>query len=182
MESKKYDWSISYPYFSQIINLFQLKVGAEIGVAFGGHSEAILKQTEVIKLYGIDSYTHRDNYHDSMNFPQPEFEKLFHQVQEKLKPYGTRFQLIRSDSKDAVNLIKEQLDFVYIDAEHTYQAVRLDISNWYPIVRNGGVVGGHDYQHPYHPGVKQAVDEFFKPLGLKINLEGDGVWWVQKSQ
>lgn len=51
------------------------------------------------------------------------------------------------------------LDFVFIDASHDYQSVKDDIEAWYPKVRQGGVISGHDY--PDWEGVKKAVDERF---------------------
>jgi hypothetical protein len=51
-------------------------------------------------------------------------------------------------------------DFVFIDAAHSYEAVKADIAVWQPKVRTGGWFGGHDY-HPSHPGVIRAVDEAF---------------------
>lgn len=57
------------------------------------------------------------------------------------------------------------LEFVFIDASHDYASVKEDISLWFPLVRAGGVLAGHDYQpHPEgggHPGVAQAVLERF---------------------
>lgn len=51
-------------------------------------------------------------------------------------------------------------DFIFIDAGHSYQAVKSDIAHWFPKVRPGGWFGGHDY-HPKFPGVIRAVDEAF---------------------
>lgn len=51
-------------------------------------------------------------------------------------------------------------DFVFIDAAHSYPAVRDDIERWEPKVKPGGWFGGHDY-HSSHPGVVRAVDEAF---------------------
>jgi hypothetical protein len=51
-------------------------------------------------------------------------------------------------------------DFVFIDAGHSYGAVKADIAAWEPKVREGGWLGGHDY-HPSHSGVMRAVDEAF---------------------
>jgi len=45
-------WEPAYQFFSRVVEKYNFKKGAEIGVAFGGHSEAILSQTRVEKLYG----------------------------------------------------------------------------------------------------------------------------------
>lgn len=51
-------------------------------------------------------------------------------------------------------------DFVFVDAAHSYEAVKGDLRDWRPKVRAGGWFGGHDY-HDAHPGVVRAVDEAF---------------------
>lgn len=68
-----------------------------------------------------------------------------------------------------INILKKQsyaasqdyddhsLDFVFIDADHTFEFVLNDIIAWYPKVKVGGTLAGHDY-HPNHPGVIKAVD------------------------
>lgn len=175
-------WGPAYGLFSKIIEKKKLKMGVEIGVAFGGHSESILKASTIDKLYGVDPYLHMDGYEDSMNLPQEEFDQLYIFTLERLAPFGDRYQHIRKLSKDAVNDIPAEVDFIYIDADHSYRGVWEDLCTWYPKVRIGGVIGGHDYAHPNHPGVKQAVDEFFRWFGWAIHEEGEGVWWVEKKE
>lgn len=53
------------------------------------------------------------------------------------------------------------LDWVYIDGDHTYDAVRNDIATYTRKLRSGGWLTGDDYQArgKYHGGVKDAVDE-----------------------
>src|SRR5689334_10735940 len=55
------------------------------------------------------------------------------------------------------------LSFVFIDAEHLYEQVCQDIKAWWPKIKKGGAIGGHDY-HPIWPpgawpGVLKAVNE-----------------------
>jgi len=183
VEAKRADegWGRAYPLFSRILNKYGFKTGVEIGVAFGGHAEAILKLTQVDKLYGVDPYRHYDNYKDPMNLPQSEFEILYEFTKNRLAVFGDRIDIVREISSRAAEIIKGQVDFVYVDALHTYEGVRDDLRLWFPKIRDGGVIGGHDYGHPSFPGVKNAVDEFFARFGWEVRDEGEGVWWVEKK-
>jgi predicted O-methyltransferase YrrM len=68
-----------------------------------------------------------------------------------------------STSDDALSQLKGlQFDFVYIDGIHTYQQVKKDIENYLPLIKPGGVIGGHDYVNDAHlAGVYKAVNEMF---------------------
>jgi predicted O-methyltransferase YrrM len=71
------------------------------------------------------------------------------------------------------------LDFVFIDADHSYEGVKADIEAWDPKVREGGYVIGHDYDFPKWWGkqVKQAVDEIY---GEKVKTGPDNLWYIKK--
>lgn len=72
----------------------------------------------------------------------------------------------------------ESLDLVFIDADHSEGGVRTDLAAWVPKVRPGGIVAGHDYAARHHPGVKIAVDDFFRDHGHPVKLEANKVWWT----
>jgi len=173
-------WRLGYDAFPNVLNQLGLSRGAEIGVAFGGHSEAILQNTGVTRLYAIDSYKHRPEYDDPMNLPQPVFDRLHERTGERLSGFGDRVRQIRLDSVEAAQQINEPLDFVYIDGDHSYAGIRADLEAWFPLVREGGIIAGHDYGQPAFPGVKAAADQFFKRFGLTVMHEGKGIWWVQR--
>lgn len=175
-------WGAAYGLFGKVIERKKLKTGVEIGVAFGGHSESLLRTTSTDKLYGVDPYLHIDDYEDPMNLPQEEFDQLYDYTLKRLSRFGERYQHIRKCSIEAVNNIPEEIDFIYIDADHSYKGVWEDLCIWYPQVRIGGVIGGHDYGHLDFPGVKQAIDEFFGRFGWEIHEEGEGVWWTEKNR
>jgi hypothetical protein len=65
------------------------------------------------------------------------------------------------------------LDFVFIDAGHTYEDAHADITAWLPKVKSGAILAGHDYFSA--PGVKKAVDEL---LG---NVATDQSSWIYKK-
>ncbi len=69
-------------------------------------------------------------------------------------------------------------DVVFIDAGHDYDSALADIKAWWPLVREGGYLAGHDYQHRF-PGVMRAVAKCF-PL-MRVALMPDSVWVVQKE-
>lgn len=53
-----------------------------------------------------------------------------------------------------------QFDLVYIDADHFYPSVCADIRGWIGLVKDGGWIGGHDYNdEQWRPEVNRAVDE-----------------------
>lgn len=69
-------------------------------------------------------------------------------------------------------------DIVFIDAAHDYEHCLEDIHLWWPKVREGGYLAGHDYQHRF-PGVMRTVAKCF-PL-MRVALMPDSVWVVQKE-
>ena len=76
-----------------------------------------------------------------------------------------------------------EADVVYIDANHSYQAVRDDIAVWYPRITPGGALCGHDYYQEKHwPGVKRAVDEFIAREQLTLTQYADSSWMVLKPK
>jgi hypothetical protein len=173
------DWQRYYHVLPRIINERGLKIGCEIGVSVGGHSEAILKSTNIQKLYSVDPYKinkagfseEDDIFHDL----------LFLWVEYRLNKYAPRSQMVRLFSVEASALFEnESLDFVFIDGDHSYEAVRDDINAWYSKVRIGGIVSGDDYTT--WPGVKKAVDEIFGKKGLTVYHDDrePRVWWVER--
>jgi hypothetical protein len=84
---------------------------------------------------------------------------------------------IREESIVAANkFLDKSLDMVFIDAIHLYENVKEDIKTWLPKVKSGGIISGDDYTD-YFPGVKQAVQEYFKN---EFSVE-NGIWYVIKK-
>ena len=67
-------------------------------------------------------------------------------------------------SEDLAPFIPDGIaDLVFIDADHTYEAVKQDIMLWKPKLKPGGLLSGHDYDKK-HPDVKRAVDDTVVPV------------------
>lgn len=80
-------------------------------------------------------------------------------------------------SAEAAKKIKRKFDLIFIDADHSEEAVRQDIALWWPRVKRGGLMVFHDCfkDHGYFPGVYRAVSERFGDLPTEITLA-----WVEK--
>lgn len=175
-------WQAGYTAFPERVCKLGLRTGVEVGVAFGGHARAILEQRGIDKLYGVDSYQHRDDYDDPMNLSQVVFDRLANRVVDRLSVFEDRFELIREDSVTASNRFDDgSLDFVYLDADHSEAGLVADICAWFPKVREGGIIAGHDLDHRDFPGVRNAIERFFSRFGWQPEALGHGVWTITKQ-
>lgn len=79
------------------------------------------------------------------------------------------------DHADVGKLEKRNADLVFIDGDHSYEAVVRDIKSCLPLVNDGGILAGHDYSEA-HPGVIKAVKEFF---GKNFKVAPDtSIWYT----
>lgn len=125
-----------------------LNEGVEVGVLAGAWTVPFLEMWNGKCLYSVDCWEQQsgDAYKDPANIATNEQEKLYRGVMEKTKPFGKKSQIHRLYSLEASKLFKnEQLDFVYLDANHGTDPLIEDIKAWYPKIRNGGILCGDDW-------------------------------------
>ena len=98
------------------------------------------------------------------------FEKSsYEDCRDNLK--GLSIMIRKLWSKQASALYEDEaLDFVFIDAGHSYEDVLSDIRAWLPKVKAGGILAGHDYENERYPGVKKAVDELLPEAKKTSNM------------
>ena len=160
--------------------------GAEIGVWLGRTSIHLLKQFPFLHLHLVDCW-HKGKTHETMPKNIRQLRIAWKQVVAKTKEFGNRSNVLRMPSNRAARRVKKgSLDFVFIDAEHTYESVKWDLELWYPKVRPGGLIAGHDYLAeeglPWHREVKRAVDEFVVAHGYNgVGLAAADIWWFRKK-
>jgi predicted O-methyltransferase YrrM len=99
---------------------------------------------------------------------------------------GARACILHASSRETARVMDNAaLDFVFIDAEHTYEALSADIAAWLPKLKPGGLLCGHDYSKPGErsalgwPGVVRAVDEFVERVGLRLDRGEQATWFVR---
>lgn len=80
--------------------------------------------------------------------------------------------------------LKQRLDFVYIDAVHTFDAAFADMETWWWMLSDQGILAGHDYDDT-HPGVRDAVNAFASKHNVLVRLvAGDSPesWYIYKHE
>ena len=102
---------------------------------------------------------------------QAQQDALLRGVVERLKPHEGRYTIVRNFSYlAAAGFADCSLDWVFVDAVHDYEGALRDMVDWWPLLRAGGVMGGHDNFDGHVPsgifGVKAAADRF----GVAVNL------------
>ncbi len=153
-------------------------IGIEIGVFEGEHAASLIKNLNIKKLYLIDPYV-IPNKEDI--FWTKKILNAKKNVQNKFRK-DKRIRVIHKYSTDAVKDIEELVDFIYIDGNHEYLAVREDINNYWKILKKGGVLGGHDVHNAvraHNRGVMKAVFEFALLKKVEVIIEGED-WWIKK--
>jgi len=135
--------------------------GIEIGCYEGALIKMFLEQIPTLDMTTID------------------VAPIYQKIVESSLPFMQRLRILHCESDEAVPLIKGQVDFVYIDGDHSYEQCKKDIINYLPLVRSGGILAGHNYhkkENSAHPGVHLSVDEIF---GDKVKLLFDFTWYVE---
>lgn len=146
------------------------KIVIELGSWFGKSSMAIADNLpEDGVLYCVDTWAgsavEQETNHKQAKDMDGDF--AFDTFARNLWPHiqSGKLRPIRMHGCYAARLFQEmgvKADLVFIDAEHTYEAVKADIYAFAPLVKEGGLMAGHDYYDPAWdpwPGVHQAVDE-----------------------
>lgn len=158
------------PKIAEFISNHSVHLFAEIGVWKFKLGKKLLIDPSVLRTmkeyWAIDPYMEMPQYRDKdldrvMNkmgqMPQDHWNVLYHMVCKYLLWFH-QVKLLRLTSEQAVGLFPvHYFDMIFIDGDHTYEAVKKDYHLWKPKVRPGGILCGHDY-HSY-VGVKQAIDE-----------------------
>jgi predicted O-methyltransferase YrrM len=141
------------------------ETSAEIGVSQGTFSLFILQNTTVEHHVCVDPWE-----------PNPQLTRKWEEslalTKNRLKLFldQGRCDLDRAWSPAAASDYEDEyFDFIYIDGDHTYEAVRDDAAAWWEKLKSGGVIAGHDYGWE---GVKRAVDEFALERNLTVQVTG----------
>jgi len=137
----------------KILNSLNMRVGVEVGVQSGSFSRFLLKEWKTAELFiQVDVWEQQStNYHDAANVgadAQLKLQKWACRNAVDMQDAGFLQTIVqcRGLSTDCAKEIPdESLDFIYIDARHDRKGVLEDLQYYWPKLRAGGIIAGHDY-------------------------------------
>jgi len=135
-------------------------------------------------------YYHRD--HLAKEADPNWWEEIYKKAEYVYSIFPNIVEIMRMTSAEASAICRrenQEFDAVYIDAIHDEENIVKDVYGWLPMIRKGGMIGGHDYIKSYTPMAK-ALDAIFEDrinlmivdpsrpaLSYKNTAQG-GNWWV----
>lgn len=162
--------------FADLLNIRGLLgVTVEIGTHQGDFARSFLEKWRGSLFIGVDPYYSLYSNRDPAALGNRENDRKI--AQEKLRGFINqgRCQTTTLPSLEAVKTISDSsLDFVYIDGDHEPPAPKQDIEAWWPKVKIGGYLAGHDIHHPTEPMfpwsryIKETLESFAIGSGLSV--------------
>ncbi len=137
-----------------------VEVGSYEGKSAAYMIVEIINSGKNIKFDCIDNWCNHNDIRD----PDETYQKFL----DNMKSVREYINPIRMDSVEASKLYPDNsIDFVYIDADHSYESVKNDINAWLPKVKIGGILAGHDYPMK---SVRDAVHEVLGSSNISVNM------------
>ncbi len=160
--------------------------GAELGVRQGEFAAHTLREWPSVRHYFlVDPWVQQAVYRDDANVANAEQDARMRETIQAVAKFAPKPVILRNYSFDAVKSFDDcALDYVYVDAVHDYDGALNDMIDWWPKVRPGGVMAGHDYGRRedsgdgFTPhgifGVTEAVRRFCEAVNVQYFLTGEG--------
>ena len=134
----------------------------------------IINQKRDVSFYAVDSFEGSTNLSDAKEVEAyngiRNIENDFKNNTKHLYNYFFTYKELSHQAADNFN--NKDVDVLFVDAGHSYEAVKQDIVAWLPKMKHNGIIAGHDYNS--WAGVKKAVDEKF---GQPHKVEND-CWFI----
>lgn len=160
-------------------------VGVEIGVERGNNALNILQTLDIKTLYLVDPFCFIYDTDGNLVEEKSGANAIEGEARYLLTPFSDKIVWIKGYSTEVLDQIPNNIDFVYIDGNHSYEYVKRDIECYYPKVKDLGIIGGHDLDNP---NVRKAVLQIFNSLSYNEVASSKSRdcraydWWVLKDE
>ena len=157
-------------------------LGVEVGVWWGNLSRHLLASFPDLHLVMVDPYV---TYAGSkVGRKQEPLTAAKAGAEVVTREFADRRMLLYMSSVEAaVTFVDKSLSFVFIDGDHSYDAVLADLRAWEPKVKEDGLLFGHDYKTGRGFGVIDALNKFTKKSRYRVNVADarvEGVWFLER--
>ena len=164
----------------------------EVGVYQGDFAAVVLQRCDcVTRYYMVDPWQHLDDWNKPANHDDSRLESFFQTAKARTEFAGTRRVILRGKTTEVIDQISEgELDFAYIDGDHSLKGITIDLIRVYPKVRLGGFLGGDDFtrtiwQHKmsYEPTLVFPFAVYFaEAVGARTYALPNSQFCLQKTE
>jgi SAM-dependent methyltransferase len=169
-----------------------LKTLVEVGCKEGRTTGHILKTVPDSRVIAIDPWCAMPDQKEvkgGETYEEWDFAKIEATFWENVGENKDRCTMLRMTSEEAAAqwtpewieanfLPPAAVDAIFIDAAHDYESVKKDVRLWWPMIREGGILIGHDANHKW-PGVERAIADSFDLM--RVGFAPDSIWFVLKT-
>ncbi len=158
------------------------EVGSWLGKSAAFMGTEIINSGKSIRLWCVDTFS--GDGADYEEYPAVRDGRQYETFLKNIEPVSTVVKPLRMRSLLAAKELHEcDFDFVFLDGDHHYEEIKADLEAWWPRVKPGGHLAGHDYYYAGQ-GVARAVNEFAQKQKLdKLTLfMQQDCWLLQKPE
>jgi predicted O-methyltransferase YrrM len=191
-------WNGDRRTFKELIDEIDPKIIIEIGSWKGQSTVTMAKACKPdVKIYCIDTWLGSHEFRTNKKLYGGEFDlmelhgypQVYYQFLSNIVHNGVldKIEVVPATSENAAPHMPIA-DLIYVDGQHTYKGVKEDLENFWPKLREGGIMFGDDYVEPtekrvednFQAGVKKAVNEFAGMNNLKVEVRENNFWIIRK--
>jgi hypothetical protein len=135
--------------WNSILRAIKVKAMVEVGVWKGDFAKELLERCDFIeRYYMIDPWANLPDWNKPFNVKQQAFDEVYAEAMKKTAFATKKITVLRGKTANVIDKIADQsLDFVYIDGDHTLRGITIDLIQTLPKVKDGGFIGGDDFDH-----------------------------------
>jgi len=134
----------------------------EVGSHLGATSCMLALGNKNNKVYCVDTWR------NDGQMAEPS-KDTFSEFKENTKDFAN-ITALRGKSEDVVKSFSEKIDLVFIDGDHSYEAVKKDVLSWIPKCKENAIVAFHDVGPvgSVEYGVTRVIDEYIKNIEKQV--------------
>lgn len=168
--------------YAFVVSIFEkgkfVEVGSWLGKSAAFMAVEIKNSNKNINFYCVDTWGGSIEHEFDERIIN---DTLYNSFLKNIEPVKDYINPIRKSSEEASKDFEDNsLDFIFIDAGHSYEDVINDLNKWYPKLKENGIIAGHDFSQAW-PGVIMAVNEWANKNNIIFSLTEQSCWIAKKQ-